>query len=369
MEISEQQLRLLSSPAELQDLAERFADRDAIAVDTEFNRTNTYRPQLCLVQMSAKGDLALVDVLTEPPLAALQEIVLESPAMKLFHAAKQDMEALYQSCGVLPNRILDTQIAASLIGKPAQVGYAKLVEDLLGIQLDKSATRTDWSRRPLSTKQLSYAAADVIYLFDLQHVLIEKLQAKGRYAWALEDSARLLDPSLYRVIPEDAWQRIPSIKFLPVAVQARARALAAWREKRAMQINRPRQWVFSDTVILKIAHDNPANSQQLANTPEIPPAVVRKQGEKILAALQAARDALEHGELNIVQQVRSLGPDPAAVKGLARILRRQADQAGIAPEILATRRELVGLLQGELEQPVTEGWRRKLAGEALLAAL
>ncbi len=369
MDVSDRQLQLLSSASDLEKLAERFAGVDTIAVDTEFNRTNTYRAQLCLVQLSANGDLALVDVLSEPPLAALQEIVLESRAMKLFHAAKQDMEALYQSCGLLPNRMLDTQIAASLIGRPAQVGYANLVEDLLGIQLDKSATRTDWSRRPLSPTQLSYAAADVLYLFDLHNVLVEKLEAQGRYAWALEDSARLLDPSLYEVVPEDAWQRIPSIKFLPVGVQARARALAAWREKQAMQINRPRQWVLSDVVILKIAQDNPATTRQLANAPDIPPAVVRKQGEKILAALQDASAALDRGELNIVQRTRSMGPDPAAVKGLARILRRQAERAGIAPEILATRRELVGLLQGELEQRVTQGWRRELAGEALLAAL
>lgn len=360
---------LISEQSGLEDACRDFETCESIAVDTEFNRTNTYSPQLCLVQIAADARLALLDMLVDYDAAPIERLLATNPSLKLFHAAKQDLEALLLSCGFLPNRILDTQIAAGFLGYPAQIGYARLVQEVLGIELDKGETRTDWSRRPLSERQLQYAAADVSHLFALHDLLRTRLEKIGRYDWALEDSARLLDPDLYRSKPEDAWQRLPGLAYQPLPVQARGRALATWREARAVRIDRPRQWVLGDKLLLAIAQADPADRQSLASIPELPPAIARRQGERLLSSLAEANRALAAGELELVRRTRPEAPDQAAVKALGAVLREQAERMGMAPEILATRRELLGLLRGELEQPVMSGWRREAVGERLLAAL
>jgi len=352
--------------ARLADLPARFGAADSIATDTEFNRSSSYRPQLCLVQLAADGELALLDMLAELDPAPLVSLLTTSPALKLFHAASQDLEVLLLALDILPNRIFDTQIAAGLLGYPAQVGYAALVADLLGVELDKGATRTDWSRRPLSARQLAYAAADVVHLHELYGRLRERLAALGREDWALEDSERLLDPARYRVVPEQAWERLAAIPYLPVAVQRRARALAAWRERRAQRIDRPRQWVLSDKLLLLIAQANPRDPQALARIPDLPPAIARRQGQQIIAALAAAERTPAE---DIVQRQRPAPPDEAMLKQLAAMVRARAAELDIAPELLATRRELAALLRGETEQRVTSGWRREVIGRQLLDLL
>ncbi|HHQ15079.1 MAG TPA: ribonuclease D, partial [Chromatiales bacterium] len=220
---------VISGMPEADALLSGLQTSPVVAVDTEFNRTNTYRPQLCLVQLASTDRLGLIDMLADLDTEPLRRLLANSDGLKLFHAASQDMEVLQLSLGTLPNRIFDTQIAAGLLGYPAQMGYAKLVAELLDVELDKGATRTDWSRRPLSDTQLKYAAADVTWLLQVYEILRGKLQEAGRLAWAEEDSARLLDPSRYVVDPEQAWQRLPGIAYLPVDAQHRARALAKWR--------------------------------------------------------------------------------------------------------------------------------------------
>ncbi|MDJ0927606.1 MAG: ribonuclease D [Gammaproteobacteria bacterium] len=358
---------LLDSDASIARLPELFRDADPIAADTEFNRTNTYRPELCLVQLATDGELALVDMLAAIEPTPLLELLTQTPGVKLFHAASQDMEALQLNLGVLPNRVFDTQIAAGLLGYPAQIGYATLSAEILGVQLDKAATRTDWSRRPLSASQLHYAAEDVTHLFALYADLRDRLVAAGRYAWAEEDSARLLNPARYQADPENAWQRLGGVAYLPVDVQARARALAAWRERRAMRINRPRQWVLQDKALMNIAHADPADTAMLTATEGLPPAIARRQGERIIAVLRDANAGA--GRQDLEQRCRPATPDRAAVKRLAQLVTETATALDVAPELLATRREITGLLRGDLDQRVMSGWRRDVLGETLLAAL
>lgn len=360
---------LISTQSGLEDACRDFNACDCIAVDTEFNRTNTYKPQLCVVQLAADSRLALLDMLAGQEFTSLEALLATGDSLKLFHAGKQDLEALLLSCGFLPNRILDTQIAAGFLGYPAQIGYARLVQEVLGIELDKGETRTDWSRRPLSDRQLAYAAADVSHLFALFEGLKSRLEQLGRYDWAMEDSTRLLNPALYRSDPDDAWKRLPALAYQPPAVQARGRALAAWREARAVRIDRPRQWVLGDKPLMAIAQADPKNQQALSAIPGLPPAIVRRQGERILACIAEADRALVAGELELERKSRPDAPDQSAVKALGEVLREQAERMGMAPEILATRRELTGLLRGELDQPVMSGWRREAVGERLLAAL
>ncbi len=360
---------VISSMPEIDTLLSGLQKSPVVAVDTEFNRTNTYRPQLCLVQLASTGELGLIDMLAGLDTEPLRRLLSDSGGLKLFHAASQDMEVLQLSLGTLPNRIFDTQIAAGLLGYPPQMGYAKLVAELLDVELDKGATRTDWSRRPLSDTQLKYAAADVTWLLEIYAILHERLQETGRLAWAEEDSARLLDPSRYVVDPELAWQRLPGIAYLPVDAQYRARALAKWREERAMRIDRPRQWVLSDKALLNLAQANPASPTELARIEDLPPAVARRQAGALLDALRRANESAKSDKLGLVRRERSDAPDRDALKQLSAVVNAVAERFGLSPEILATRRELIGLLQGELDQRVTSGWRRGVIGEQLLAAI
>ena len=369
MPVQEQETVPLTSDAEIADLLPELSNQAVIAVDTEFNRTSTYRPQLCLVQLAAGANSALIDMLTGADYAGLRQLLADDPGLKLFHAGKQDLEALQLTFGWLPNRILDTQIAAGLLGYPAQAGYATLVEELLGLQLDKAATRTDWSRRPLSDAQLHYARDDVVYLLQVYDRLHARLLAAGRYEWALEDSAALLDPALYVVEPAAAWRKLGGLTRLPVPALARARAIATWREERAQSIDRPRQWVLADKAVLNIARADPPDAAALARVPDVPPAVARRQARDLLEALARGNNMLKTDSVDLQPEPRPEPPDPAALKALAKLVGNCADGLGVAPEILATRKELTGILRGEYEQRVTGGWRREVIGAELLAAV
>lgn len=359
----------LTASADISALVHTLAGHDVLAVDTEFNRTNTYRPQLCLVQLAAGDRNALLDMLADADFSGLKHLLAADASLKLFHAGKQDLEALQLNLGWLPNRVFDTQIGAGLLGYPPQAGYATLVEQILGLQLDKSATRTDWSRRPLSDEQLRYAREDVIYLLRLYDYLRQKLHAEGRYDWALEDSLALLDPALYVMEPGEAWRRLGGLTRLPIPIQARARAVASWRERRAQAIDRPRQWVLSDKALINIAKADPRDSRALTEVAEVPPAVARRQSKPLLEALARGNDTLKSDEHSLQRVPRPEPTDSGALKALAKLVDRQAEALGVAPELLATRKELTGLLRGEQEQRVTSGWRREVIGEALLAAV
>lgn len=365
----DQQTQPLTTSTGLAALGASFSTSALLAVDTEFNRTSTYRPQLCLVQLAGGMHAALIDMLADADFSVLKELLVEHASLKLFHAGKQDLECLQLNLGWLPNQIFDTQIGAGLLGYPPQAGYATLVQQILGRQLDKAATRTDWARRPLSAEQLRYAREDVVYLLELYDHLQARLHAEGRFDWAQEDSKALLDPSLYIVRPQEAWRRLGGLSRLPLPVQARAHAIAEWRESRAQEIDRPRQWVLSDKALLNIARADPTDAAALAQVTEVPPAVARRQGEALLAALAQAKARLDQGGTGLRQEPRPEPTDADALKALAKLVSSRANELGVAPELLATRKELTGLLRGEQQQRATSGWRRTVIGDALLAAL
>jgi len=360
---------LIDDQAELKELCDSLKDRSLIAVDTEFNRTDTYRPRLCLVQLAADDRVASVDLLADLDIAPLRALLTAERPVKVFHAAKQDQEALYLNCGFVAMPVFDTQIGGGLLGYPPQAGYATLVESLLGIRLEKGETRTDWSRRPLSTAQLSYAADDVRHLPALYAALMERLTGAGRLEWAEEDSAALLDPSQYATAPGEAWQRLPGIRYLPVDQQARARRLAAWRESRAIATDRPRQWILGDKALQAIARADPGDERALAALPDVPAGIARRQGRKIIAELARANRCVAEGRAVFQQEDKPPSPDRARMKTLGAVLRDTADALGIAPEILATRKELTAILRGSKDLRPLSGWRSAVIGEKLLAAL
>jgi ribonuclease D len=362
-------VRLIERQPELDSCCAALARQSVVGLDTEFARTDTYRPRLCLVQLAADHAVSCVDVLSGLDATALWNVLCATTPLKLVHAAKQDLEVLRLSFGGLPGAIFDTQVGAALVGHPAQIGYAALVEAELGVRLDKSHTRTDWSRRPLSQEQLVYAGNDVAFLPELHQRLRSRLVQQGRADWAEEDSAALLDPVLYEPCPENAWQRLSGVRFLALPIQARVRRLAAWRENRAAGADRPRQWILSDQALLDIAHADPRDLSELGALRSVPAGTVRKSGETLLAQLRAAGQDLASGTLDLRQEMRPAAVQNGAVRKLSQIVQRVAGELGIAPEVLATRSDLMALYRGSRAVRPLQGWRRAVIGEALLVAL
>jgi len=338
-----------------------------LALDTEFVRERTYYPKLCLVQVAAGDSLALIDPLAIADPRTLVAALADPRRGKLLHAARQDIEALLPLTGTPLAPVFDTQIAAALLGFASQVGYADLVRQLLGVELAKGHARTDWARRPLSPEQLAYAANDVRYLPELAALLDERLTTSGRRAWMEEESAALTDVSLYRVEPAEAWRRLKGLERMKPAAQAALAALARWREERAMSRDLPRGWVLPDAALHDIAQARPRTREELSRLASVPRATADRAGGEILQVLAGASDApaeplADDGPRAAPEQLRML-------KVLQKRLQAIAEELKLQPEVLATRRDLMALLRGERTLAVLSGWRRKVIGEPLLAAL
>jgi ribonuclease D len=357
---------IISTSAALEELAMHLGAQPRVGLDTEFLRERTYRAQLCLVQLSSATGATCVDPLTLRELAPLARMLTSPAVLKVMHASRQDLEVLLPLAG-LTHPVFDTQIAASLTGLPAQIGYAELVRRLLGRELPKSHTRTDWSRRPLSAEQLTYALDDVNYLLPLAERLQEELTRLGRIGWLHEELAELADPDALSTDPEMAWVRLKWLRDLDPGRARLARALAAWRERTAIEHDRPRGWILDEAVLREIVLRVPRSLEALGAIPQTPPGLVKRRGVELLACVAAA-DVPEPPP-PLPGRAR---PDPAKVillKKLSGIAQAAASELGLAPEVLATRRDLEQLAAGARDGAVLHGWRRAVLGEQLLAAL
>jgi ribonuclease D len=348
----------------LAELCQQLAHADWIAVDTEFLRERTYRPELCLIQLATPELAACVD-----PLAInidpLLDVLYNSNITKVFHAAGQDLEIFYTLRGSVPTPLFDTQIAAPLLGHQEQMGYARLVEAVLGVELEKSHSRTDWSRRPLSAAQISYAADDVIYLAQLYPALRDELTRLGRLDWLAGEFAALADADRYDKPLEDLWQKIRGVERMKGATLAVIQALAAWREETARSANLPRNWLMKDDALVDIAKLKPANADELSQVRGISEGT-RKRHEAALLAL--VREAVGQKPRPLPKQKRKAklsNQEDALVDFLAAFVRLRADQHDINAGLLASRKELEQLVtdgSGPLCQP---GWKRHLVGAEL----
>jgi ribonuclease D len=348
------------------DLAARLARHAAVGLDTEFLRERTYRAELCLVQVSADDDAACIDPIAVADLTALSGPLTAPGVVKVMHASRQDLEVLLPAIGLV-RPVFDTQIAAALAGFPAQVGYAELARRLLGIDLPKAHTRTDWSRRPLSPEQIEYALDDVRHLIPLKLALEEKLAGLGRQAWLAEELADLADASSLAIDPRDAWRRVKGLRGLDPGRERLAQGLAAWRERRAIERNRPRGWILDDAALRELIVRVPRSLKALEAITEIPAGVVRHCGGELLACVAAAEIPDPAPALDMRQR-----PDPVKstlVKKLSALSQGVAAELGITPEVLATRRDLERLADGSHDIPALHGWRRAVVGEKLLGAI
>ncbi len=360
---------LIADQSELNHVCERIAATSQIAIDTEFVRTNTFAPHLGLVQIKAGADIFCIDPLADLQLADFWALIFDPGRRNIIHSGSQDMEVLWYTCKQTIPNLIDTQICAALLGYPAQIGYAGLAAELVGADIAKSQTRTDWSRRPLTEAQIHYAAEDVEHLDEMHAILKTRLDDLGRYDWALADSAAMANIDIYKPDPDSAWQRLKSIPFLPADQQGRARALAAWREERAVRSDKPRGWILSDKALLQMAEKNPASADAMRGVEDLPQAVIRKRGEELIAAMQTANDALSNGDVSYQQEFPDRDKDKAQTKKCSQIIRAKAEELGIPAEVLGSKRDIQALLKNQPNARLTNGWRAELIGKDLAAAV
>jgi ribonuclease D len=357
---------IVTTTAALTEWAERLGSAPAIGLDTEFLRERTYRAELCLIQVATADDATCIDPLAETDLTGLVNPLTAERPVKVMHASRQDVEVLFPLAGLV-RPVFDTQIAAALTGLPAQIGYGELVRRTLGTDLAKSHTRTDWSRRPLSTEQVEYALDDVRYLLPLKSSLEEQLDKLGRLAWLAEELSALGDAQNFTVDPESAWQRLKGLRGLDPGRTRLARTLAAWRERRAIERNRPRGWILDDIPLREIVMRVPRTVEQLQQVPEMPPGVVKNCAEELLRIVAEAE--VPNPPPPLVSRPRPSPEQMALVKKLATLNQSIAQSLGLSPEVLATRRDIELLAEGGRNVAMLQGWRRAIVGEAMLAAL
>jgi ribonuclease D len=360
---------IVTAPEELGLALNRLEGSHFLALDTEFIRERTYQSHLCLVQLADENNIFLLDALALNSLEPLAAHLANPTVTTVVHSARQDLEILFQVCGRLPARVFDTQVAAVLLGHGEQVAYSSLVKEYCGVDLDKSATRTDWSKRPLDTRQLDYAADDVRYLTRMFPPLEKDLAECGRLAWMEEDCRQLCEPGLYSVDPWEAHLRIKGGRNLESSGRRVLRWIAAWREEQAIRRNLPRQWIIKDAGLLQIAGRQAHNRIQLAQLSEVPETFISRFGGEILEAVRGARDAPPDSRDESSLFAPPTAEEKAMLRRLKKVLNEHAEALGIAPGFLAPRRDLEQLARGQLDVPATRGWRRDIIGAALLEEL
>lgn len=359
---------ITDTPA-LRALCDDLAKQPYITIDTEFLRDKTYYPTLCLVQVAPPvGDAAAIDPLAKDiDLTPLIELMANQNVLKIFHAARQDVETFFNLCGQIPTPIFDTQVAAMVCGYGDQIGYLNLVQDICGKKLDKGAQFTDWSRRPLTDKQISYALDDVIWLRDVYRHLSDELKKRGRTEWVFEEMAFLTDPKTYKNPPEDAWQRLKLRTDKPQAVAVLIEA-ARWREEEAQRRNIPRGRILKDEALLDLAVHAPRTIDELKHIRGVGEDVARgKLGQSILNAVERGL-SLPRDQLPRQERRKALPPNLAPVVELLKVLLRiVAAENEVAARLIASPDDLEEIAKSDTaDVAAMKGWRHEVFGvEAL----
>lgn len=338
------------------------------AIDTEFLRTRTYVPQLCLIQIATgtpDGQIATcIDALAIEDLSPLGKLLANPHVVKIFHSCQQDFESLDTRVPLQVNSLYDTQLAAAFCGYGEQVSYAALVETLCAVHLPKLHTRADWSRRPLPLPQLEYALDDVQYLPQLRLQLDQLLAQKGRLAWFREECIKASAPSTYRFATETAGQRLKGTSRLTVAGQICAKKLAVWREQKARDRNLPRGWILSTPLLLKISRVQPNTLNKLAKINEINARFVKHRGREIVAIVQQSETEAEQA-VGMPSQILT-AQQKHMVTEVMHLLERCAKREEISRLLLANRQEVEQFARGVTDLPLFKGWRAQLVGNTIL---
>ena len=364
-------MNIIKSTSQLSQFCDYAYNFDYITVDTEFLRERTYYPKLCLIQMAIPGDQENSAVLIDPlegniDLSPLYKIFLDSNIVKVFHAARQDLEIFFHDKNIIPSPLFDTQLAAMVCGFGEQVGYETLVRSICKVNLDKSSRFTDWSLRPLSNNQQQYALADVTHLRQIYEYLKEQLKRNGRESWLEEELNILKNPETYITRPNEAWRRIKSrsnsSKFLGIVAR-----LAEFRETYAQKNNIPRNRVLKDDALMELASLKPKSFDDLNRSRLLlRDARKGKIAKGILDSVKAAGD-LKFEQVNYATQVpKSLNGNSALSDLLRVLLKAKSEELGVAAKLIANSSDLDSIASGERTVPALFGWRHQIFGREAL---
>lgn len=352
----------ISTNEDLTAFCNRARAFSAIAIDTEFLREKTYHAKLCLVQVATPDECVVIDPLAIDDLGPLAELMTDVDTLKVFHACSQDMEVLCHALGSVPAPIFDTQVAAGFLGERAQCSYHNLVSTFCGVSLPKTESLTDWSRRPLSPKQIEYALDDVRYLIDAYRVIESKLHSLGRTAWVRDEIRPLADPAHYRSDPRAAFKRVKRVNACTRRQLAVARELASWREQRAETRDIPRKWVMSDEVLLALCKRAPQTVEDFR--------AVRGTEQLSARDVEVALDAIARGRRCPQENLPSIGrahraPAPeleSVIDLMYALIRLVSERSGVATSLIASRDGLLDYIEHPERSPLREGWRFELVG-------
>ena len=359
----------IDNTAKLTDLLARLDKAEWITLDTEFIREKTYYPRLCLIQIASEDTLACIDPLAIPDLKPFLDWLKQPQRLKVLHAAFQDMEIFHHlGDGEVPVPLFDTQVAAAVLGMGDQLGYARLVEALLGLSLDKSQSRTDWSRRPLTRAQLEYAIDDVRHLRDAYKLLRTQLETLGRTKWLEKPFQKLADSATYTVDPQTVWERVKGLQVLKPQQLAILRELAAWREQRALLKDLPRRWILSDEILLDMARMQPDSPAGLGQIRGLSDEQIERGASEWLACI-ARGQAVPKDDCPQLPRRRKLDANMSVIADVLGVLLNQiANENGISAQMIATRQQLEKMLE-EGRTTLSDDWRGALVNEVFTKVL
>lgn len=349
---------------ELSLFCERASSSRVLAVDTEFLREKTYYPKLCLIQVATHDESASIDPLVIDDLSPLAALLEDERITKIFHACTQDLETILYAMGVVAAPVFDTQLAAAFLGMRQQIGYGALVERYTGVHLPKADSLTDWSKRPLDTEQLTYAEDDVRFLPGIYDAMMTQLVAKNRLGWLMPEMEELTARSHFERLPEEAYLHLKRSASLTRRQLAVAREVCAWRERRAAERDVPRKWVVSDEILLETSKRSPKTVDRLRRirgTEQLSDREAEALVRAVLKGLTVAPATLPTPK----RRERSSAEAEGAIDLMYALLRIISDRSGIAPQLIATREDLVDLAVGRSDCRLKSGWRYELAGRQL----
>ena len=370
--MTDNSLTPITEQSALEDLCGKLAESDFICVDTEFHRETTYWPELCLVQASSPGVEGLIDPLAEDlDIGPFLDLIAADNRVKVFHAARQDIEIFNRLIGHPPGPIFDTQIAAMALGFGDSISYDNLVQRVVRRQIDKSSQFTDWMRRPLSQKQLVYALGDVTHLRDIYLIMREELEKTGRMGWVREEMADLEDPVKYDTDPMKAWQRLklrkPKKDYAAVVV-----AVAAWRERLAQELDKPRRRILKDDAIQEIAAQKPRNEGDYGQLRAVPSGFVRsKHGQSLMDAVAEAIEDPDKYAPELEPRVQNAQIPAGAPELLKVLLKHVSDENNVVPRLIANAADIDRIARGETSEDIAAmtGWRFDMFGKKAQALL
>jgi ribonuclease D len=351
----------ITESRDLDALCDELSDEDVYAIDTEFHTERRYWPKLALIQLGWGDKVALVDPLAVDP--APLSAVFAGPGTAVAHAASQDLDLLHTACGVAPAKVFDTQIAAGFLGMSTP-SLARLVDQVLGISLPKTDQLSDWLHRPIPAEQLTYAAGDVLHLLALRRSMVDQLAARGRLEWAIEECAQVLSTRRVDVVAERAWWKVGDVRKLNGRSRGVAQEVAAWRERRAAVVDRPRRTVLSDLAILTIAQRPPATRHDLEKLRGVDARHLSGGAAvEILEAVHRGQE-LAPSELELPPDANEAMASQVAVAVCAGLVRQIADQLNFDQSLLATRADIAQLVTGGPSR-LDQGWRGEIAGNPI----